>query len=259
MQNCDALLTASRQNAKALYCADGYRLKVIIAWLMVCLCAMAVDLVVSAVFVLAFPSVIETEQGITFINAVIVAVAAVLVLPMVFGINRLAYRRYGGEDVYVTCIFSVYKNLPRTWFVMLAGLIPAGVAAGAVMGCISLWKTVSEFTLVKHRAWVGIPIYAAIIFMGLALLVLTAVLWLRLFLLPAFAFRGDMSVWRAFACSARASRGRAKQILALLLPYLGWLVIDALTLGVLFIIHTAPRFTADYAVFADEALYNTLK
>ena len=255
MQSCDT----SRQKGRALYCADGYRLKVIIAWLVAFLCAMAIDLVTSAVFVLAFPSVIETEQGIMFINAIIIAVIVVLVLPMTFGVYRLAFRRYRGEETYVTSIFSVYKNLPRTWLVMLIGILPAGVAAVVVPGVVTLWKTVSAFALVQQRAWVGIPIYAAIIIMGLSILAPAVLLWLRLILLPAYAFRGDMSVWRALACSFGASRGRTKQLLGLLMPYMGWLLLDALTLGVLLIIHTAPRFAADYTAFADEALHNTLK
>ena len=128
MQSCDT----SRQKGRVLYCADGYRLKVIIAWLMACLCAMVVDMITSAVFVLAFPSVIETEQGITLANAIIVAVVVLLVLPMTFGVYRLAFKRYRGEEIYVTSIFSVYKNLPRTWLVMLIGILPAGVAAAVV-------------------------------------------------------------------------------------------------------------------------------
>lgn len=255
MQSCDT----SRQKGRVLYCADGYRLKVIIAWLMACLCAMVVDMITSAVFVLAFPSVIETEQGITLANAIIVAVVVLLVLPMTFGVYRLAFKRYRGEEIYVTSIFSVYKNLPRTWLVMLIGILPAGVAAAVVPVVIALWKTVSAFTLVKHRAWVGIPVYAAIILASLAVLALTVLLWLRLILLPAYAFRGDMSIRRAVACSFRASRGRTKQLLGLILPYIGWFLLDVLTLGVLLIIHTAPRFAADYTVFADEALHNTLK
>lgn len=255
MQSCDT----SRQKGKALYCADGYRLKVIIAWLMAFLCAMAIDLATSAVFVLAFPSVIQTEQGITLVNAIIIAAIVVLVLPMTFGVYRLAFRRYLGEEVYVTNIFSVYKNLPRTWLVMLIGILPAGVAAAIVPGVVMLWKTVSAFALVKHRAWVGIPIYAAIILAAIALLALAVLAWLRLILLPAYAFRGDMSVWRAIACSFGASRGRTKQLLGLLMPYIGWILLDILTLGVLLIIHTAPRFAADYTAFADEALQNTLK
>ena len=249
----------SRQKGKQLYCADGYRLKVIIACIMMCLCAMAVDILTSAVFMFAFPSVINSEQGAVLINAIIAAIIIVFITPMMFGINRMAFKRYLGEDVYVTSIFSAYKNLPRTWFVMLVGLLPAGVAAAVVIGCVTIWKTVSEFTLVKHRVWVGIPIYAAILLMGFCVLALTVLLWLRMFLLPAYAFRGDMSLWRAIACSARASHGQAKRILGFFVRYIGWLLLDILTLGVLLIIHTAPRFAADYAVFADEALHNTLK
>ena len=255
MQSCDT----SRQKGRALYCADGYRLKVIIAWLMAFLCGMAIDMITSAVFVLAFPSVIETEQGIMLVNAIIVAAVVVFVLPMTFGVYRLAFRRYLGEEVYVTSIFSVYKNLPRTWLVMIIGILPAGIAAAVVPGVVMLWKTVSAFTLVKSRAWVGIPVYAAIILASLAILALMVLLWLRLILLPAYAFRGDMSIWRAVACAFDASRGRTKPLLKLLLPYIGWLLLDILTLGVLLIIHTAPRFAADYTVFADEALRNTLK
>ena len=254
MQKSDAL----RQKANALYCSDGYRLKVIIACLTVCLFSMVVDMVTSAIFVLAFPSVIETEQGITFVNAIIAAVVLVLVLPMTFGVYRMAFRRYRDEEIYVTNIFSVYKNLPRAWLVMLIGILPAGVAAAIAWYTIALWKTVSEFSLVKQRAWVGIPVYAAIIIMALCILALTALFWLRLILLPAYAFRGDMSLWRAVACSFRASRGRTKQLLGFLLPYIGWLLLDVLTLGVLLIIHTAPRFAADYTVLSDEVLHNTL-
>lgn len=255
MQSCDT----SRQKGRALYCADGYRLKVIIAWLMAFLCAMAIDMITSAVFVLAFPTLIATEQGVTLANAIIVAAVVVFVLPMTFGVYRLAFRRYVGEEIYVTNIFSVYKNLPRTWLVMLIGILPAGIAAAIVPFVVMLWKTVSAFVLVKNRAWVGIPVYAAIIIMGLAILALAVLLWLRLILLPAYAFRGDMSIWRAVACAFGASRGRTKQMLGLLLPYIGWLLLDVLTLGVLLIIHTAPRFAADYTAFADEALHNTLK
>lgn len=259
MQNCDTPRVPYVKKAKRLYCSDGYRLKIIIAWLMAFLCAMAVDIMTSAVFVLAFPSVIQTEQGMTLANAIIVAVIAVLVLPMAFGINRLAFKRLRGEQIYVTNIFSVYKNLPRTWLVMLVEILPAGVAAAVVSGTASLWRLVSGFTLIKNRIWASITVYAAIIIMAVAMLALTALLWARMFLLPAYAFRGDMSVWRAFACSFSASRGREWQILGLIARYIGWFVLDALTLGVLFIVHTAPRFAADYTVLADEALHNTLK
>ena len=259
MQSCDTSRMTYRKKADRLYCADGYRMKVIIAWLMAFLCAMAIDLITSAMFVLAFPDVLDTDEGIKLVNTIIVAAIAVLVLPMALGVNKLAFGRLCGEEMYVTSIFSAYKNLPRTWFVMLVELFPACIAAAVVLGIIPLWRLVSGFALIQKRLWASIPVYAAIIIMALALLALTALLWARMFLLPAYAFRGDMSAWRAFECSFSASRGRTWQILGLLARYTGWLVLDVLTLGVLFIIHTAPRFAADYTVLADEALRNTLK
>ena len=74
----------SRQKGKQLYCADGYRLKVIIACIMMCLCAMAVDILTSAVFMFAFPSVINSEQGAVLINAIIAAIMAILLACGVF-------------------------------------------------------------------------------------------------------------------------------------------------------------------------------
>jgi hypothetical protein len=196
-------------------------MKVIIAWLMAFLCGIAVDMITSTVFVLAFPDVIDTAQGMTLANAIIVAVIIVFVLPMTFGINRLTFKRLRDEEIYVTNIFAVYKNLPRTWLVMLVQILPAGVATAVIMGTVQLWKLISSFTLIKYRLWASIPVYAVVILMAIALLVLTALLWTRMLLLPAYAFRGDMSLWRAFACSAQASRGRTKQMFGLFASYLG--------------------------------------
>jgi len=42
-----------------------------------------------------------------------------------------------------------------------------------------------------------------------------------------------------------------RRLAAFLVSYIGWFILDCLTLGVLFLIHTAPRFKLDYIKIAD--------
>ncbi|MBQ9079745.1 MAG: hypothetical protein IJY27_01615 [Clostridia bacterium] len=254
MQACYDAPAGRPRGAFELYNSQGYRLKVILAWLLIILLGMMLYVGASAAVILADLDVDSDADLSRAIDTSLIGAIVLFVLPAVCGINSLIFRLSRGEEVYVTSIFSAYKNLPRTWLIMLLCLSPAILAGGVIGGAVYAWRTVAEFALMQSLLPVRISVYAAITVAAVAGLFFAARLALRMFLLPAYAFRGDMSLGRALVRSFCAASGRMWRTVGFILSYTGWFVLDCLTLGVLFIIHTAPHFGAAYMIFSDISL-----
>ena len=229
--------------------SDGF--KITLSWLLVCLMAGVLYSLLSCAYHIFN---IELLKNDAWFFGIWGACTVLLVFPAICGINTLAYRLYRGEECYISCIFSAYKNLPRTWLIMLIRIFPVLPAAAVIVGTVRLWQELMQFALV--RRYILLMLFICIAVLVLAILLMWAVLRLslRLVLLSAYAFRGDMSLWRAMYWSFRCSRGRMRRLAAFLLKYLGWLVLDCLSIGVLFLLHTAPQFTFDYIKIADTLL-----
>ncbi len=224
------------------------RFKITLAWLLVCLMAGVIYSLLSCTYYIFDIELLESDA---WFYGILGACMVLFVFPAIYGINRLAYGLYRGEECYVSCMFSVYKNLPRTWLIMLMTWLPALPAAVVIMGTVRLWRELVEFALVRRYILLQLGICFAVLILAILLMWAVVRLALRLVLLPAYAFRGDISLWRAIGCSFRCSSGRMRRLAAFLVRYIGWFILDCLTLGVLFLIHTAPRFKLDYIKFAD--------
>lgn len=229
----------------------GGGLKITLAWCLVVLMAMTVYMTLSALYYVFDLTWLDNDP---VFYGIFAAIVVPFVLPTACGINTLAYRLSRGQECYVSCIFTPYKNLPRTWLAMGVSLFPAAFAGGAAYGIVELWQQVGEFALVKRHLWLYVTMCVVMLTVATILLWLSARIALRFLMFFAYAFRGDMSLARALGRSCRAATGRMWGMVRFLLGYVGWLLLDVLTLGVLWLMHTAPRFTLNYIKYSDTLL-----
>lgn len=226
-------------------------LKITLAWCLVILMAMTVYMTLSALDYLFDLTFLDSDP---VYYGIMGGVIALFVLPAACGINALAYGLYRGEECYVSRIFTPYKNLPRTWLIMVISLFPAAFAGGSVYGIVVLWRQIGSMALVQRHLWLYAVMCVAMLAAGTILLWLSARIALRFLMFFAYAFRGDMSLSRALGRSHRAATGRMWAMIRFLLSYVGWLLLDVATLGVLWLMHTAPRFALDYIKYSDTLL-----
>lgn len=229
----------------------GNGLKISLVWFVACFGALLCDVVLSAVYWVADLSLLENAA---VYSGIMGGWTVLFVLPLLLGVNRLAYRLYRTGDADAVCALYPYRSLPRSWLCILIGVVPPALAGASVYGCIKAYGHVSELALIQRYPALALVAAAVVALTGLTLVWLFIRLWLRTALLPAYAFRGDMSLWQALAWSFRASEGRMRRLIRFYLGYLGWLLLDCLTLGVLWLLHTAPRFYMDYIKLADTLL-----
>lgn len=229
----------------------GGGLKITLAWCLVILMGMTVYMTLSALYYLFDLTFLDSDP---VYYGILGGVIVLFVLPAACGINTLAYGLYRGEECYVSRIFTPYKNLPRTWLAMGVSLFPAAFAGGTVYGTVELLRQIDGLALVQRHLWLYVVLLFAILTAGGILLWLSARIALRFLMFFAYAFRGDMSLARALGRSHHAATGRMWTMVRFLLGYFGWLLLDILTLGVLWLMHTAPRFGLDYIKFSDTLL-----
>lgn len=242
MQRCYDVLCRDREKRRS----DGF--KITLAWCLACLMAGVILTLVSCVYYVFNITWLENDAN---YYGVLAGSIVLLVLPALCGINTLAYRLRRGEECYISCIFTAYKNLPRTWFVMLINMLPTLFGAAVVYGAVRMWRETMQFAAVQRHVLLRLGLALAIIAATAILGWLVIRLALRFMLFSAYAFRGDMSLWTALGRSFGAATGRMRRMVRFLMKYIGWLMLDCLTLGVLFLLHTAPRFKLDYIKFAD--------
>ena len=229
----------------------GGGLKITLAWCLVVLMAMTVYMTLSALYYLFDLTWLDSDP---VFYGIFAGVMVLFVLPAACGINTLAHGISRDRECYVTCIFTAYKNLPRTWLAMGVSLFPAAFAGAAALGIVVLWQQVTSLALVRRYLWLYVALCFAILAVATVMLWLSARIALRHFVFFAYAFRGDMSLARALGRSYRAATGRMWRMARFILGYAGWLVLDVLTLGVLWLLHTAPRFTLEYIKLSDTLL-----
>ena len=229
----------------------GGGLKITLAWCLVVLMAMTVYMTLSALYYVFDLTWLDNDP---VFYGIFAAIVVPFVLPAACGINTLAYGLSRGQECYVTRIFTPYKNLPRTWLAMGVSLFPVALAGGTVYGIIELLRQVDGLALVQRYVWLDVALCVAILGAGCILLWLSARIALRFLMFFAYAFRGDMSLARALGRSCRAATGRMRSMIRFLWGYVGWLLLDVLTLGVLWLMHTAPRFTLNYIKYSDTLL-----
>ena len=229
----------------------SHKARITLAWFVVCLMVGVIySLLVCAYYVFN----IKLFESDAWFFGTLGACSVILVFPAVCGINTMASKLYRGEECYLGCMFSEYKNLPRTWLVMLIGWIPELLCAAVIVGAWRLWCELIQFWLVRHYIWLRIGILLGVLTLAAILVFAALMLALRFLLLWAYAFGGNMSLGQAIVRSFSCSSGRMRRLAAFLLKYLGWLVLDCLSIGVLFLLHTAPQFTFDYIKIADTLL-----
>lgn len=224
------------------------RFKITLAWFLVCL---MVGVIHSLLFCAYYIFNIELLESDGWFYGILGACTVLLVFPAIYGINRLAYGLYRGEECHVSSIFYAYKNLPRTWLIILIGWLPLLPAGVVIIGTVRLWQELVRFAMVRRYVLFQLGICFAVLVLAILLMWAVLRLALRLFLFSAYAFRGDMPLWRALRCSFRCASGRMRRLAAFLVSYIGWFILDCLTLGVLFLLHTAPKFKFDYIKIAD--------
>ncbi len=229
----------------------GGGFKITLAWCLVVLMAMTVYMTLSALYYLFDLTWLDDD---TIYYSIFGGIVALFVLPAACGINTLAYRLHRGEECYVTSIFTPYRNLPRTWLALAMSLFPAAFAGGVVLGISELWDQVTSFALVERYLWLKLAVCAAIAAAGAVFMWLAVRIALRFFMFFAYAFRGDMSLGQALGRSYKAATGRMWSMVGFIFRYAGWFLLDLLTLGVLWLIHTAPRFKLDYIKYSDTLL-----
>ncbi len=222
--------------------------KITLAWLLICLMAGVIYSLLSCAYYIFDIELLESDA---WFYGILGACTVLLVFPAIYGINRLAYGLYRGGECHVSSIFYAYKNLPRTWLIILIGWLPLLPAVVVIIGTVRLWQELVQLALVRRYVLFQLGICFAVLVLAILLMWVVLRLALRLFLFSAYAFRGDMSLWRALRCSFRCASGRMRRLAAFLVSYIGWFILDCLTLGVLFLLHTAPRFKFDYIKIAD--------
>lgn len=238
---------------RALF-ARGARLPLVTAAIIVLGIATMVSPLTAAVWTL-LDRYTELSTQTYYISLAVDAVIILLfVTPMLYGLNTLGWQLCLDERADISCVMAPYRILPRTWLVLLVRLMPAGIIAGGICGGIALWEHADSFSIMAHNATVRTLVYAGIIVTGLIFALLALMLAVRIYLVPAYAFRGDMRVGEAITASFRASSGQACRIVGHLFRYIGWAVLGVLSVGVLLVYRLIPCYCIEYNIFADELL-----
>lgn len=242
-----------RASARELLYTPGCRMRLVTAQILVILFAIPVKTVIDALRSLMPPSLLEFDNEYGVSQMLCIAVILLFAAPLLLGIKRLSYRQCRGEESYASDVFGAYRNLPRTWLVMLICLIPAVAGYAAVCVFVCFYNTVYQTALVENSVLWSVLIFLAMLTAGAVIMLGGVTLALRWYFFPSYAMRGDMSVGRALSASWRATRGRMREITAFLLGFSGWAALSVLSLGVLHILHTAPYYQTAYTLFADSA------
>lgn len=242
------------KNTRAELFSRGLRLRLAVAALLIVGVMFAVSPLSAAVWAIFDRWVADTEQMYALSAALDAALVLLLASPLMYGLNTLAWQSTVSDTADISCLLAPYRILPRTWLVLLIRLVPPVLAGGSVLGGAAAWSYIGDLPLMTHNMAARAAVCAMLIAACAALVLTALIIGIRTFLLPSYAFRGDIGLGEAISLSCAASEGQMWRIIGFALRYTGWLALGIISLGVLLIYSFIPRFTTEYNIFADELL-----
>lgn len=173
-----------------------------------------------------------------------VIVIVLMGLPLLYGACMIYGAAVDGKKeplATLFCAFSSPSAYRRALAVMLELLLPALLAAGAILYLLRLAKSAEH---------VGM----AVLFSALALLFIFAVCLLmgcHDAVLRLCYLHPDVPPRQLFAASRHATKGQLFSLLLFKATYLGWWMLSILSLGIALIFHALPAFFLAYTVRLD--------
>lgn len=187
----------------------------------------------------------QIEKIMDGVCGLIIAVAS---YPALAGMLAAAGGAVRGEERVGRNAIAPCRRLFRTWSVGLISAIPAGVAWGSAALTRTLFGLLSDI----ETGWITL-LYLAVFALGLLMLAAALILFLRGFFFAGLALRGDLSIPAALKLAFAASRGRMRQIAGYIFSFTGWAILSVISVGVLFVIELAPKFSVSYMLWCDRA------
>ncbi len=173
-----------------------------------------------------------------------VIVIVLMGLPLLYGACMVYQAAVDGRKAPMAtlfCAFSSPSAYRRALAVMLELLLPALLAAGAILYLLRLAKSTEQIGMtVLYAALALLLIFGACLLMGCH----DAALRLC-YLHP------DVPARQLFAASRRVTKGHLFSLLLFKASYLGWWILSILSLGIILIFHALPTFTLAYTVRLD--------
>jgi len=190
-------------------------------------------------------------RGLGRIPFILLVYAGVFALLMIaVSMMREFIKIYRGEP---TRVEEFYHGLKNNWKRMLGGMLWMllwvkiwSLIAAPVIPLGILFMRMAGRGAAHWILWLFVPVF-------LAALIPVFIKGLSYFMTPyILADCPEVRAREALALSKRMMDGHKKELFVLMLSFIGWMLLSALTLGILYIIYVGPYLYTTYAGFYDK-------
>ena len=186
------------------------------------------------------------------VDIALVVFTILLIIPLWYGLLRVAWRSANGEKCTITDLFEAFRSFEvylKSFLISVATVIIAAVEVMLILVPIAISETMIDLAVKPLIAdAVGIVGVLAVL---LGLLLLNS----RIMLFPMLAASGE-KVFRSIGRSVKLTKGRAFRLLWYRMCFVPLVIVSVLGVLVPMIIYTAPYMLCAYAIGTKMMLEN---